>query len=387
MRDFVFHNPTKIIFGHGTISEIGRETAQLGANVLLVYGQGSIKTNNIYDRVVKSLTAAGLKIREHGGVRSNPVLDHVRQGIAVAKTNQVDVVVAVGGGSVMDSGKAIAAGALVEHDVWKFFTAKKSVTKSMPLVCVPTLAASGSEMNAAMVLTNEAKNQKFGFANRHLYPKVSILDPSVTISVPPDYTAYGAVDAISHLLEFYFTTLLPHTPIQDRLMEGLLATIMENCERVLRKPDDYRGRAHLMWSATLALNGLTAAGLGKVAFPMHMIEHSLSALYDIPHGAGLAVVIPGWLRYQAETGAAKLAQFGRRLFPDRKTGTKDWAMHGIERLTAWFVKMGCPIRLKDIEVQIEDIPVIAENALALGKIWRMPEYTRETIETILQLAA
>jgi alcohol dehydrogenase YqhD (iron-dependent ADH family) len=387
MRDFVFHNPTKIIFGRHTISAIGRETARFGSNVLLVYGQGSIRENGIYDQVVKSLVAAGLKITEYGGVRSNPVLDHVRQGIVVAKVNHVDVVVAVGGGSVMDSGKAIAAGALVEHDVWKFFTAKKSITKSMPLVCVPTLAASGSEMNAAMVLTNKAKDQKFGFANRHLYPKVSILDPTVTYSVPPDYTAFGAVDAISHLLEFYFTTMLPHTIIQDRLMEGLLVTIMESCERVLLRPDDYHGRAQLMWSATLALNGLTAAGLRKVAFPMHMIEHSLSALYDVPHGAGLAVVIPGWLRYQAQTGIAKLDQFGRRVFPNNRGGQQDWAAHGIEQLTAWFVKIGCPVRLQDIKVDIGDIPAIATNALALGRIWRMPEYTREKIETILHLAA
>ena len=170
-------------------------------------------------------------------------------------------------------------------------------------------------------------------------------------------------------------------------MEGLLVTNMESCERVLRKPDDYRGRAHLMWSATLALSGLTAAGLGKVAFPMHMIEHSLSALYDIPHGAGLAVVIPAWLRYQAERGAAKLGQFGRRIFAENNVSEKDWARHGIEQLTAWFVRIGCPIRLQDINVKSDDIPAIAANALALGRIWRMPEYSQETIETILQLAA
>jgi alcohol dehydrogenase YqhD (iron-dependent ADH family) len=387
MRDFVFHNPTKIIFGRHTISAIGRETARFGSRVLLVYGRGSIKKYGIYDQVIQSLVAAGLKITEYGGVRSNPVLDHVRQGIVVARSHHVDVVVAVGGGSVLDSGKAIAAGALVEHDVWKFFTAKKSVIKCMPLVCVPTLAASGSEMNAAMVLTNKAKDQKFGFANRHLYPKVSILDPTTTFSVPPDYTAYGAVDAISHLLEFYFTTMLPDTKIQDRFMEGLLVTIMESCERVLCKPDDYSGRAHLMWSATLALNGLTTAGLGKVAFPMHMIEHSLSALYDIPHGAGLSVVIPGWLRYQAKSGTAKLAQFGRRIFPDNRGAGQDWATHGVEQLTAWFVKIGCPVRLQDIKVEIADIPAIAINALSLGRIWRMPEYSRERIEAILHLAA
>jgi alcohol dehydrogenase YqhD (iron-dependent ADH family) len=242
-------------------------------------------------------------------------------------------------------------------------------------------------MNAAMVLTNTAEDQKFGFANRHLYPKVSILDPTATFSVPPDYTAYGAVDAISHILEFYFTTMLPHTPIQDRLMEGLLVTIMESCTQVLLKPDDYRGRANLMWSATLALNGLTAAGLGKVGFPMHLIEHSLSGLYDVPHGAGLAVVIPAWLRYQADLEAAKLDQFGRRIFSKDKDVGQDWATHGIDRLTAWFVKIGCPVRLRDIRIESADIPAIAANALALARIWRMPDYTRERIETILRLAA
>jgi len=387
MRNFVFHNPTKVIFGRDTIAEIGGQTAVYGENVLLVSGKGSIKRSHVYNQVVKSLAAASISITEYPGVRSNPVLNHVRQGIAVAKTNRVDAVVAVGGGSVMDTGKAIGAGALVEHDVWKFFTAKKSVTKTLPVICVPTLAASGSEMNSAMVVTNVAKNQKFGFANRHLYPKVSILDPTATFSVPPDYTAYGAVDAISHLLEFYFTTRLPFSPVQDRLMEGLIISIMQNCEQVLLKPHDYNSRASLMWCASLGLSGLTAAGLGKVGFPMHMIEHSLSALYDIPHGAGLSVIIPAWLRCQAEQGAVKLEQFSKRIFPNRQSICTDWASYGIEQLTQWFVNIGCPVALKDIEVETADIPLIAANALALGKIWRMSEYTHETVEAILRLSS
>jgi len=386
MRNFVFHNPTKVIFGRDTIAEIGRQTAVYGKNVLLVYGKGSIKRSHVYNQVVKSLAAASISITEHPGVRSNPVLNHVRRGIAVAKTNRVDAVIAVGGGSVMDTGKAIGAGALVEHDVWKFFIAKKSITKTLPVICVPTLAASGSEMNSAMVVTNVEKNQKFGFANRHLYPKVSILDPTATFSVPPDYTAYGAVDAISHLLEFYFTTRLPFSPVQDRLMEGLILSIMQNCEQVLLKPHDYNSRASLMWCASLALSGLTAAGLGKVGFPMHMIEHSLSALYDIPHGAGLSVIIPAWLRCQAEQEAVKLEQFSKRIFPKRQSICTDWVSYGIEQLTQWFVNIGCPVTLKDIEVETADIPLIAANALALGKIWRMPEYTQETIEAILRLS-
>jgi alcohol dehydrogenase YqhD (iron-dependent ADH family) len=386
MRNFVFHNPTKVLFGQHTIREIGAQTAPYGKNILLVYGKGSIKRSQVYNQAVQSLTAASVSITEHPGVSSNPVLNHVRAGIAAAKKKRIDAVVAVGGGSVMDTAKAIGAGALVEHDVWKFFIAKKSITKTLPVLCVPTLAASGSEMNSAMVVTNEVKKQKFGFANRHLYPKASILDPTATFSVPPDYTAFGAVDAISHLLEFYFTTRLPFMPIQDRFMEGLILSIMQNCEQALYKPHDYNSRASLMWSASLALSGLAAAGLGKVGFPMHMIEHSLSALYDVPHGAGLSVVIPAWLRWQTKQGAIRLEQFSKRIFPKRQCNGIDWPSYGIEQLRQWFVNMGCPVTLKEIGVENEDIPLIAANSLALAKIWRMPEYTRETIEAILRLS-
>jgi alcohol dehydrogenase YqhD (iron-dependent ADH family) len=169
-------------------------------------------------------------------------------------------------------------------------------------------------------------------------------------------------------------------------MEGLILSIMQNCEQALLKPHDYNSRASLMWSASLALSGLAAAGLGKVGFPMHMIEHSLSALYDVPHGAGLSVVIPAWLRWQAKQGAVKLEQFSKRIFPKHQSICTDWASYGIEQLTQWFVNIGCPVTLKDIEVESAEIPLIAANALALGKIWRMPEYTRETIETILRLS-
>jgi alcohol dehydrogenase YqhD (iron-dependent ADH family) len=300
MKNFVFHNPTKILFGKGTIPSIGPETAALGKKALMVYGQGSIKKNTIYDQVTNSLQDASVTIVEHNGVQSNPVLSHVHQGIRLAKENKIDVIVAVGGGSVIDSAKAIAAGALVEHNVWKFFTGRKSIKDALPLSCVLTLAASGSEMNSGMVITNEETNQKFGFANKYLYPRLSILDPSATFSVSPEYTAYGAVDAIAHVLEFYFTNQEPYTPVQDYFMEGLVKSCIDSCNRVLKNLEDYDARADIMWAATLALNGLTGAGLGKVGFPMHMIEHSLSALYNVAHGAGLSVVIPGWMSYQAQ---------------------------------------------------------------------------------------
>jgi alcohol dehydrogenase YqhD (iron-dependent ADH family) len=385
MKNFVFHNPTKILFGKETIPSIGNETAAYGKKALLIYGGGSIKNNTVYDQVTKSLAEAGVEVVEHGGVRSNPVLSHVHLGISLAKEHNVDVIVAVGGGSVLDSAKAISAGALVEHDVWKFFTGKKSIKSALPLTCVLTLAASGSEMNSGMVVTNEKTNQKFGFANQHLYPKVSILDPEATFSVPADYTAYGAVDAIAHVLEFYFTHQEPHAPVQDHLMEGLVKSIMDSCDRVLKNLEDFDARADLMWAATLTLNGLTGAGLGKVGFPMHLIEHSLSALYDVAHGAGLSVVIPGWMSHQCEATPEKFTRFSEQVFGFNSGTDTQRALDGILCLKGWFDMIKSPTTLGALNVPETDIPKIAENATGLAKVWQMKDYTQERIEEILWL--
>jgi alcohol dehydrogenase YqhD (iron-dependent ADH family) len=385
MKNFFFHNPTKILFGKDTIPSIGSETAAFGNKALLVYGQNSIKENGIYDQVKQSLQEAGITIVEHGGVQSNPLLSHVHHGIKLAREHNVEAIVAVGGGSVIDSAKAISAGALVEHDVWKFFIGKKSIKAALPLTCVLTLAASGSEMNSGMVVTNEKTNQKFGFANKHLFPKASILDPTSTFTVSPQYTAYGAVDAIAHVLEFYFTNQEPYTPVQDHFMEGLIISCMDSCDRILNNPEDYDARADLMWAATLALNGLTGAGLGKVGFPMHLIEHSLSALYNVAHGAGLSVVIPGWMVYQAQKTPEKFAQFAERVFGFTSGPMEKKVAEGIQALLSWFVKVKSPTSLTALHIPIQDIPKIAENAVGLAKVWRMPEYTEERIEDILKL--
>ncbi|MFZ5798656.1 MAG: iron-containing alcohol dehydrogenase [Desulfobulbaceae bacterium] len=382
MRNFVWHNPTKILFGSGNIPAIGPESAVFGKRCLLVYGGGSIKKSGIYDTVVSSLRDAGLEIVEHGGVRPNPLLSHVREGIARARSHRAEVIVAVGGGSVLDSAKAICAGAVVEHDVWKFFTGKKGIKSALPLTTVLTLAASGSEMNSGMVLTRDDTREKFGFGSRHLYPRVSILDPEATFTVPPDHTAYGAVDTIAHVLEFYVTKEDPATPVQDRIMEGLIINAMESCGRCLADPRDYQGRADLMWTATLALNGLTGAGVGRAGFPMHMIEHSLSALYDVAHGAGLAVVIPGWLRWRARTDTVRLEQLGSRVFG---ISGPDAAAETIARLEQWFARVSCPIRLGQLGISGSEIPAIAANAVKLARVWRLEGYTAEVIEEILGL--
>ncbi len=388
MQNFVYHNPTKIIFGRNTISAIGSETAIWGKHALLVYGKASSKKTGLYDQVTRALSAAGIVVIEHGGVRSNPTLCHVQAGITKVKDYQCDVIVAVGGGSVIDSAKAISAGAVVNHDVWKFFTGKKSIKTTLPLTTVLTIAAAGSEMNSGMVITNEKTREKFGFGNKRLFPKASILDPEITFTVPADYTAYGAVDAISHVLEFYMTTLDPATPVQDRLMEGLIENSMDACNRCLQRPEDYAARADLMWTATLALNGLTAAGLGRVGFPMHMIEHSLSALYDIAHGAGLSIIIPGWLAWFSSQNPERIAQLGRRVFSQTIVGTQSVHQQARETCIAlkkWFNTVHSPTSLSDVGIPEADLPKIADNALKLAKVWRLSDYTQEKIEKILYL--
>lgn len=386
MHNFVFHNPTKILFGRDTVNAIGSETRAWGRRALLVYGQTSLKRSGLHARIVNSLREAGLELIEFGGTCSNPLLSHVREGIALAKTHGSEVIVAAGGGSVIDTAKAIGAGAVVEHDVWKFFTGKRGIKATLPVTTVLTLAASGSEMNAGMVLTNDATREKFGFGHRLLFPKTSILDPETTFTVPVDYTVYGAVDAISHVLEFYLTASDPDSPVQDRLMEGLIDNAMTACLRCMDDPCDYNGRANLMWTATLALNGLTAAGLGRVGFPMHLIEHSLSALYNVPHGAGLAVVMLGWLRAHHDLHARRIAELGRRLFrlPDGEQAASIAAQTSL-CLQEWLHRVRAPTTLADLGIPARDIPRIADNTRGLARIWRLRDYPPERVAAILHL--
>ncbi|EAT15262.1 iron-containing alcohol dehydrogenase [Desulfuromonas acetoxidans] len=382
MQPFVFHNPTEIVFGVDTADKVGKYAARQGGKALLVYGRNSIKTTGLYDRVTASLQAAGLSWVDHGGVKSNPVLSHVREGVAVAKREQVDVVVAVGGGSVLDESKAIAAGALCDHDVWEFFLQAK-VEKALPLVTVLTLAATGSEMNSGGVVTNENTAQKFNIGSPLLFPKTSILDPALTYTVPADYTAYSAVDAISHIIEGYFTSNDQATPLQDRFVEGLVKTIMESTEQILQQPDHADARATMMWSATWALNGLSTAGIGLYQFPNHMIEHSLSAMYDIAHGAGLSIVIPGWMDYAATQNPAKFAQFARRVFDCELSDDLECARYGIEALKTWFHSIGSPVSLAQGNIPDEEIGAIADNAVMLARKWGLKAYTAEVIADIL----
>jgi alcohol dehydrogenase YqhD (iron-dependent ADH family) len=387
MQDFTYYNPTKIIFGKGKTKQVGKVTALYGKRILLLYGKGSVKKTGLYDTVIHSLKEEGLKFVECGGIKSNPVLSLVKNAIELFRKENLDVIVALGGGSVIDTAKAVAAGACYDGDVWDFFIHKASVTKAIPILVVLTLAASASEMNDGGVITKEETLQKYSLGGEPLFPKVSILDPENTFTVPQNYSMFGAVDAIVHLLESYFNALDPFTPFQDRFIEGLIKTIIESAEKIFHEPENYNARANLMWCATWGLNGLAPAGVGSTGFPMHMIEHSLSAIYNIPHGAGLSIILPAWMKHKTKEAPKKVAQLAERVFNISEGSVKEKAILGIEAIENWFKKIGVPTRLEDSNIPASDIRKIAENAFGLAQTWNLNTYTVEVIEDILHLAA
>jgi len=386
MQNFVFENPTKIIFGRDQIPKIGKETSRFGRKAMLVYGMGSILKNGIYSQVADSLKKAGVDFIDFPGVKSNPVLSHVKKGIELARKDNVDVILAVGGGSVIDAAKAIAAGVKADHDVWDYFTFSKTITRALPVLTVVTVAASASEMNAGAVVTKEEGCQKYSIVSPFIQPRVSVLDPTVLFSLSPEYSAYSAVDAITHMLEGYFNNTAQSSPLQDRLVEALIKTVMESTDIIMEEPENYNARANMMWSAVLGFNGLTSAGMGRVQLPAHMIEHSLSAIYDIAHGAGLSIILPAWMSYALDTKAGRLAKFAREVFHVKGRGTSQVAQKGIACLKLWFESVGSPVSLKAVNIPARDIEKIAQNAFALSKVWLYEGYTKDVIVKILMNA-
>ncbi|HNW44805.1 MAG TPA: iron-containing alcohol dehydrogenase [Elusimicrobiales bacterium] len=380
MQNFNFKNPVKIIFGKDTISKIGPAAAAAGKKALLVYGGGSIKKNGVYEAVIKTLTSSGIAVVEHPGVKPNPALAHVREGVKKAKAEHCDLIVAAGGGSVIDSAKTIAAGARYDGDVWDFFCGKAAIKKALPLFTVLTLPATGSEMNSGCVVTNTETQQKYSVNSPALFPVVSVLDPAVTMSLPREQVANGAVDAIAHIIEGYFTTTDADNIVTDEIVHALARSVIASTHRIMKDPADYNARASMMWSATLALNGLGSCGYGGTSFINHAIEHSLSAIYDIAHGAGLAIVMPAWFKYHlAASGPARLEKFGRSVF-----GTAG-AEETIKAFEAFFKKTGAPVRLAEAKIPAADIPRIAQNAMGLIRQWGI-QHTQPEIEKILSAA-
>lgn len=380
MEAFNYYNPTRLINGKDAHLEIAKILKADGVErVLFVYGQSSIKKSGLYDQLLELMKVNNIEVVEHGGVKSNPVLSHTRLGVDKAKSNSVQAILAVGGGSVVDESKAIAAGTLLDADVWTLFTGTKTA-KALPLYAVLTLSATGSEMNSGGVVTNEETLEKFSFSSPATFPKVSIVNPEFTYELPMNYLAYSAVDAITHTLEVYFTAKTMPL-MKRRFIENIVLTIIETTERIIEDPKDYDSRAEFALAATWALNGLTTVGVGKYGFPNHMIEHSLSAIFNVPHGAGLAVVLPAWMKWYQNNNTEVFERFAREIFG------LETATEGIKALESWFKKIGAPITLPELEVGAIDTNQVAENAFLTSKKWGLSEvYSIPEIKNILDLA-
>jgi hypothetical protein len=385
MNDFIFHNPTKIIFGRGKIAELGPQVAASSKRVLLIYGQGSIKRNGVYEQVISSLQKAGVESIELSGVKPNPILSKVHEGIELAREHRVEALIAVGGGSVIDTAKAIASGFYYDGDIWDAFIGQYTPERALPLYVVLTLSASGSEMNGGAVITIEKTKQKYAFWSVHSYPQVSIIDPTVQFSLPREQTVNGAVDAISHVLELYFDGS-SNTMVQDEIAEGIVRTIIKATEVLLERPDDYEARAQLAWSATLALCGLNSTGRSGGDWASHQLEHSLSALYDIAHGAGLAIVFPAWMRYVYREDQPKFARFARQVFGITELDDEQAALEGIEALRGWYSRIGAPTSLRKANIPAEDLERIVANAALQAPFGRLKRLETEDIREILTLA-
>lgn len=381
MHDFTYHNPTKIEFGKDKENHIGEYISLSGIKkVLLVYGTGSIKQNGIYERVIASLKKHDIAFEELSGIVSNPLMSKVYEGIKVVKDGAIEAVVGVGGGSVVDSAKAIAAGAKYEGDVWDFFIHKAQITQALPVFTVMTLSAAASEMNGNSVVMKDETKQKYSIASVLLNPVVSVINPELMMTVGEDYLAYSAVDVIAHCIEVYFTATT-HPDFNSRIVESIIKSIMQATEKLLANPKDYDARAEFAWVSIQALNGLTPAGTAGGAFPNHLIEHSLSALFNVAHGAGLAVVIPAWMKYYKEQNLSQFQRFAKEIFDVSS------ADEGISKLEAWFHKIGAPVSLAEANIPRQSIDDLAENASETAKVWGMDAvYSKDVIVEILEKA-
>lgn len=381
MRDFTYYNPTKIEFGKGKEKNIGSYIKEAGFDsVLLVYGTGSIKKGSLYDDTIVSLKAAGVAYEELDGVVSNPLLSRVYDGVKIAKEKKLQAVLGVGGGSVADSVKAIAAGAKYDGDVWDFFIQKAQIKEALPVFTVMTLSATASEMNGNSVVMNDETKQKYSIASVLVNPVLSVINPELMATVGRDYLAYSAVDVISHCVEVYFTAS-SHPRFNSRIVESIIQTVMETTEILMENPNDYDARAEFAWAAIQGLNGLTPAGTEGGNFPNHMIEHSLSALYNVAHGAGLSVVIPAWMKWYKNQNLPQFERFAKEIFG------LNGADAGIDALESWFFKIGSPVTLEQAGIPRSGISELAQNAAQTSALWGMGSvYGEDVIVEILEKA-
>lgn len=350
MENFVFKNATKIIFGKDTEKLIGQEVRQYTDKVLFCYGGGSIKRSGLYDITVKSLKENDIDYTELSNIKPNPRLSLVKEGVDICREKGIKFILAVGGGSVIDTAKAIAVGVPYNKDVWDFYAGKAQVKEALPVGTILTIPATGSEASNSSVITNEHGWYKKGLSSEYIRPVFSIMDPCLTYTLPPYQTACGASDIMAHVTERYFTNV-KHVDFTDRLCEATLKTIINNAPKVLKDPKNYDARAEIMWAGTIAHNDLLSTGrIGDWA--SHKIEHELSGIYDIAHGAGLSIIFPAWMKYVYKHDIDKFVQYAVRVWDvDLPFDSREEiALEGINRLTVFFKSIGLPVRLRDANI-------------------------------------
>lgn len=389
MNNFSFHNPTKIVFGEGQISAIA-DLIPANARILLTYGGGSIKKNGVYDQVIKALE--GKTFFEFSGIEPNPHYETCEKAIALIKEKNIDFLLAVGGGSVVDATKLIAAGVNFDGEPWDILAKSAPVTSALPIGCILTLPATGTESNGNSVVTKAATHEKLAFSSPLVYPLFSILDPTTTYSLPPRQISNGVVDAFVHIMEQYLTYPV-NAKVQDRYAEGLLLTLIEEGPKVLTQPNDYAIRANVMWAATMALNGLIGVGVPQ-DWATHMIGHELTAMHGLDHAQTLAIVLPSVMNQQREQKRGKLIQYGKRVWnlsnaDLTKAGEDELIDAAIAATKNFFEQMGVPTTFKGYGLDGSSIPALVDNVIRHNPnpLGEKADITAEVTRKILQAAA
>ncbi len=362
MNNFVFYSPTEFVFGKATEMQVGALARKHGARkVMIVYGGGSVVRSGLLDRVKQSLQEAGIEYCLMGGVQPNPVDTKVYEGIEFCRREQADMLLPVGGGSVIDTAKAIAAGVLYEGDFWDFYIGKAKVTKALKVAVVLTIPAAGSEGSGNTVITKLDGLQKLSLrVPEVLRPVFSIMNPELTYTLPPFQTACGVADMMAHIMERYFTNT-QEVEIGDRLCEGTLMAIINEAPKVMRNPEDYGARANLMWAGMIAHNGTCGVGCEE-DWASHFLEHEISAIYGVTHGAGLSVIFPAWMTWMVEHNVGKIAQYAVRVWgvPESED-KKAVALEGIGKLKAFFNSLGLPVTFKELGVENPDVDRLSDS--------------------------
>lgn len=379
MFNFSYQNPTRIVFGEGQISQLATLVPQ-GAKVLLTSGGGSIKHNGVYQQVIKALE--GFEVVEFSGIEPNPSFETLLKAVELVKAEKITYLLPVGGGSVVDGTKFVAAAALFEGDPWDILAKRAPVTQAMPLGCVLTLPATGTESNGNSVVTRYSTQEKLSFASPLVYPQFAVLDPTVTFSLPPKQVANGVVDAFVHVMEQYMTYPV-NAAVQDRFAEGLLLTLIEQGPLALKDPQNYDVRANVMWAATMALNGLIGQGVPQ-DWATHMIGHELTALYGLDHAQTLAIVLPALLQQQRTQKRAKLIQYGQRVFNLQHSDEERLIDETIAHTRAFFEQMGVPTRMADYGIKADAVDALVAK-LEQHRMLKLGEHGDITLDVSRQI--